>query len=252
MARTASRPTRRLLVTGAAAALSGCVALGNGQLSPGRAPALLAADSSNNSSDSGSGNSSQGSADSSKSSGDSSKSSADSSKSVESSNNSSAPGGSSDLNASSQNSSANSSKATGQNSSGVVAGSALLGSTLVGVGFAIYGTVRLAKSSGEEHAKTVLLYLRANGEQLRQDLALGAGPTLDDLAAAAEVRPDHRPRFLKLLQRHRRELLALADLDRLTAEGALSFLSRIGELALADPILEEDCRDWLARHPEVG
>ncbi len=189
----------------------------------------------------GSGASSRNSAESSNGTADSSRSTGDSSK----------QGGSSDVNASSRNSSEASSKSSG-NASAVVAGSALLVSSAVGLGFAIYGWARSTQRSAEERAKTSLVYLRANEFQLQQDLAFGAGPTLDDLASAAGVRRERRGEFGRLLQRNRQELLGLADARRLTPERALAFLARIGELMASHPTLRLDREAWLAAHAPGG
>lgn len=198
-------------------------------------------DSSAKSSDGSSGNSSN-------SSGQSSGASSDSTKSSDATANSSKQGGSSDLNASSKNSSADSSRNSGQ-SWGIVSGVGLLVTTVAGLGVAIYATVRIVQ---QQQAQTALRFLRANGDQLKQDLALGAGPALQDLASAAEIRTDHAERFYALLRSHRRELLELSDPDHLTAERALTFLNRIGQLADADDVLKDDAAAFRARHANEG
>ncbi len=220
-------------------------------------PAFASSNNSGNSSD-GSGNSSNNSGNSSRGSGESSRDSGNSSRSSnessQSSNNSSGPGGSSDVNASSQNSSRNSTNASAQDtqaSSGFVAASSLLLSTVATIGFAIYGTVRAAQPN-EKAAKSAMVYLKANRHQLAQDLAIGAGPVIEDLASAAEIHPSRLERFSQLLKTHRRELLDWAKADRLTPVRAARFLSRIGELTVADPVLRVDYERFLARHPELG
>lgn len=206
--------------------------------------------SSNNSSDNSSGNSDNSSGASADSSGDSANSSQNSADSSDSSRNSSGEGGSSDINASSnassRQSSDNTTRQSGQ-SSAVVSGVGLLLTTTAATGFAIYGTVMLLTPKPSTPA-VALRYLRANEDQLRQDLALGYGPTLDDLASAAEIRVEHAARFRQLLQTNRKELLDLADGELLTADRALRFLSRIGELAWADEELRRDAEDFRARH----
>jgi hypothetical protein len=198
----------------------------------------------------GSGNSSAGSGDSSAGSGNSSQGSNNSSAN---SNNSSANSNNSSQNSdgSSRTSSAESSRDSGR-ASAVVAGSALLVSTAVGIGFAIYATVRAANKPTVDQAKTAMRYLRSNLHQLQQDLALGAGPALDDLAAAAQIRSENRRQFARVLQRHRVELLTLARAEDLTPARALRFLERIGELAAADPTLRQDCDAFFAKHEAVG
>lgn len=80
-------------------------------------------------------------------------------------------------------------------------------------------------------------WFKANALQLKQDLALGAGPTLEDLAGIARIAPERRPRFFRLLQQHRRELLPPEDLTLVEAAEAMS---RVGALVLADPVLRVD------------
>jgi hypothetical protein len=201
----------------------------------------------------GSGDSSQGSGDSSQNSNDSSQGSADSSRnsgnstqnSLNNTENSSQPGGSSDPQASSRYSSDGTTRESGQGSA-IVAGAALLLSTAAGVGLAIYATVRAnRRATAEETATTAMTYLKANAHQLRQDLALGAGPTLDDLAQASGISTQNRAGFARALQRHRRELLSLAKEEGLSPERALAFLSRVGELAYAEPALRPDVERFL-------
>ncbi|MDP1828877.1 MAG: DUF3015 family protein [Archangium sp.] len=78
-------------------------------------------------------------------------------------------------------------------------------------------------------------WLRANELQLRQDLALGAGPALDDLAGLAGIAPHHRAHFGRVLQRNREALLIVSP----TAEQAVAVLSRVGDLVMADPVLSQ-------------
>lgn len=116
----------------------------------------------------------------------------------------------------------------------------------------IYRTGRAVGESRSERARNAMIYLKANQHQLRQDLALGAGPVLDDLASAAEIRREHRAHFSRLLQRNRIELLELAHAEGLTPERALRALERVGELVIADPVLHADYQSWRTKNPELG
>ncbi|MDP1825120.1 MAG: DUF3015 family protein [Archangium sp.] len=80
-------------------------------------------------------------------------------------------------------------------------------------------------------------WLLANALQLKQDLALGAGPTLEDLAGIAGIPPAHRSRFGRLLQEHRAELLSGHDV---TEQEAARVMARVGDLVMADPLLRAD------------
>ncbi len=87
-------------------------------------------------------------------------------------------------------------------------------------------------------------WLLANELQLEQDLALGAGPAIDDLAGIAAIAPSNRARFGKLLQRNRSLLLARRDV---TPRQAAAMMARVGDLVMADPILRADGELALAR-----
>lgn len=91
-----------------------------------------------------------------------------------------------------------------------------------------------------------MTYLRAQSDQLLEDLALGAGPTIDDLAGMARLRPENVARFGRLLRLHRAELVPLLAPDGLTPEGAERAFQRIGEISWADPALREDGERYLA------
>lgn len=93
-------------------------------------------------------------------------------------------------------------------------------------------------------------WLAANAHQLALDLALGAGPALEDLAGAADIPPAHQSIFGRVLRRHRDELIALCDPEALTRERALVFLERVGEIARTHPALAEDYRRFVERRRE--
>lgn len=80
-------------------------------------------------------------------------------------------------------------------------------------------------------------WLVANELQLKQDLALGWGPTLEDLAGLAGIAPGHRERFGKVLQKHRRELVVSAEVS---PDEAAQVMSRVGDLVMTDPVLRAD------------
>jgi hypothetical protein len=80
-------------------------------------------------------------------------------------------------------------------------------------------------------------WLLANELQLAQDLALGAGPTIDDLAGITGIPGEHREHFGRVLQRNRR---ALAFSHDVTPQEAAQVMSRVGDLVVADPVLVAD------------
>lgn len=190
------------------------------------------------------------------SSANSNQSSAGSSNSSQDSSNASK--GSSDSNASSKASSDNTTADTGvQRTSVVLAGSTLITTAGIGLGLTIYWLKNdlLGKkeaSMPELQAKQAQAWVNANLKQLKQDLALGAGPTVRDLASAAEIRPEHLARFAKLLQEHRADVLAPAAAGRVSLEQAAQLLQTIGTLTRNDEVLQQDAADFLVRHPELG
>lgn len=127
------------------------------------------------------------------------------------------------------------------NSGAFLAATAGLATTAGLVGLAIYAlTPKTDASVDVAAAQTALLYFRGNAHQLSQDLALGAGPAIDDLAHAAAIAPAHRVRFGKTLRQHRVELLALADPATIDLDRALALLRRIGAIVRADETLKAD------------
>lgn len=88
-------------------------------------------------------------------------------------------------------------------------------------------------------------WLTANQLQLKQDLALGAGPAIDDLAGIAGIPAEHRVHFGRLLQRNRTQLVAPPEL---TPAQAAHCLSRVGALVMDDPLLRADGEAIIASH----
>lgn len=152
--------------------------------------------------------------------------------------------------ASSDNSTKNSDSSHSQSGSGVVLSVTTVGGTVVGLGMLIWVAVKaLAVAPAPAAvAQAAQSYLRARNPQLREDLALGAGPTIEDLAAMARIRRENLRTFGLLLREHRSELLTLADASTLTPERAMSWLQRVGEIARTEPRLEEDRRAFLAAY----
>jgi hypothetical protein len=74
-------------------------------------------------------------------------------------------------------------------------------------------------------------YFKEHYVSLTQDLALGAGESVLDLASAVDVPPENVGRFGKVLRTHRAELLALANPATITPADAERLLARIDQLA---------------------
>jgi len=246
--------------------LTGCQtprAMGSGMMS--------ASDSGSGNSSAGSGDSSAGSGDSSAASGDSSAGSGDSSQSDSGSGNSgqsdsgsgkssqsdSGSGNSSQSDSGSGNSSQGSSEPTNvsgrlqssgsskgaRSESAPISSVTTVGATVGGLGVVIWRAFSVAAHAVPPPAavgQAAQAYLRSRTHQLREDLALGAGPSIEDLAAMARIRRENLRLFGQVLREHRAELLSLAQPSLLTPERALEWLGRVGQLAGAEPRLQED------------
>jgi hypothetical protein len=151
--------------------------------------------------------------------------------------------------ASSENSGSSQSRSS-EATSGPVLSATSVGVTVGGLGLVIWKVLlnTPAAPAPAEVARAAQVYLRGRTHQLREDLALGAGPTIEDLAAMARIRRENLGTFGRLLCAHRGELLALADSATLTPERALLWLERVGQLARTEPSLEEDRRAFLVAH----
>jgi hypothetical protein len=76
-------------------------------------------------------------------------------------------------------------------------------------------------------------YLGRNTIALQEDLVLGAGPTVSDLAAYLRIANEDYDWFGPILRRHRHDLLDLADEEQLTPERALAFFDTVQTLIIA-------------------
>lgn len=92
-------------------------------------------------------------------------------------------------------------------------------------------------------------YVRPNARQLRADLAAGAGPTIDDLAAMAGIKAQHLERFGRLLRTHRAELAAHLAPMQLSPDSSAALLLAIGRIGWADPVIALDAGRALAARP---
>lgn len=143
-----------------------------------------------------------------------------------------------------------------QSNNNDVASSVTVAALVVGLGIIIwqaYAAVERRRGvSPKEAGRAAQVYLRARTHQLREDLALGAGPTVEDLAAAARIRREHLGLFGRVLRANRKELLEMAEASTLTPDRALAWMERVGELARAEPLLEEERRAFLAAPSQEG
>jgi hypothetical protein len=82
-------------------------------------------------------------------------------------------------------------------------------------------------------------YMRHNAVALQQDITLGAGDTVDDLAVAFQIPDEDRNSFARLLRHHRKKLLPLTDPESLDASRVRSFVGIIHRAMLEEPALRE-------------
>ena len=124
---------------------------------------------------------------------------------------------------------------------------ACLVGTTVGVVYSVLGSQKNNQAKLKA-GRAFAIYLRRNSDQLVADLTLGAGRTVDDLAATAAISTPHAPSFGRLLRANRAEFLKLADVRRLTPERALAFLERMGALVKGDRVLVSDYEVAMAKY----
>jgi hypothetical protein len=158
-------------------------------------------------------------------------------------------------------SSENSNSRTSGNNNNPVASATVVGLTAAGLGAVFWQAAQHAMREPpppaapppqpQEIEGAAQTYLRSRAHQLREDLALGAGPTIEELASLARIRRENLGTFGRLLRTHRQELLALADARALTPQRAVEWLRRVGEIASSDPRIEEDRRAFMVAY-EAG
>lgn len=103
-----------------------------------------------------------------------------------------------------------------------------------GVAVVVWLLVKKKPAEGEatgETTKAAYLYLRDNHLQLTQDLAVGQGPVLDELASAANVSVANKAAFAKAMQANAAELIALTSPESLDEQRAVRFIERYVQIA---------------------
>lgn len=121
------------------------------------------------------------------------------------------------------------------------AGAALLTTTTaptttVAAGVAI--TVVLMMGGGGSASKET--YIRQNALALQQDMTVGAGESVTDLAAAFQVSEQNLPAFAAAVHAHRAELLPLTDVSELNTERADAFFAIVATAMNQTPALRAD------------
>ena len=77
--------------------------------------------------------------------------------------------------------------------------------------------------------KLAEIFIRDNSLHIDQDLALGEGKTINELAAAFEIKSDMRLQFGQLLKINRAALLSIATLKNLTPRRAGEFMRFVAD-----------------------
>ena len=82
--------------------------------------------------------------------------------------------------------------------------------------------------------KLAEIFIRDNSLNIDQDLALGEGKIINELAAAFEIKSDMRLQFGQLLKNNRAALLSFATLKNLTPRRAGEFMRTVATTAEID------------------
>lgn len=108
--------------------------------------------------------------------------------------------------------------------------------TTVAAGVAI--TVVLLLGKNDSASKEA--YIRQNAVALQQDMTLGAGESIDDLAAAFQVSEENIPAFTAAVHAQRSELLPLTDVGALDSKRADAFFAIVATTMSQTPALHQD------------
>src|SRR5690554_2969604 len=93
---------------------------------------------------------------------------------------------------------------------------------------------------GGDNSASNEAYIRQNAVALQQDVTIGAGDSIDDLAAAFQVSEENIPAFAAALHAKRGELLPLTNVGELDAKRADAFFAIIANTMNQTPALHQD------------
>ncbi|MGM0556555.1 MAG: DUF3015 family protein [Myxococcota bacterium] len=118
----------------------------------------------------------------------------------------------------------------------------LLTTTIGGITTTIGGVVLtvVLVSKDDDNKEAMKLYIQNNGIAMQQDLTMGGGETVDDLAEAFGVSESKHEAFGRALRERREALVDLADARSVDEERAGRFIEEVNAAILAD--------EQLARH----
>ena len=115
-------------------------------------------------------------------------------------------------------------------------------------GLVYFLVVKKDDSRGSARAsRAAALYLQQNALALTEELSLGRGPAVNELAAAYGVAPDNLPHFGQMLRAHRAQLLELASVENLAPERAVGFFQAVTAGMQSHPALAADLQNLIRR-----
>lgn len=120
--------------------------------------------------------------------------------------------------------------------------------TLIGGGIAL--TIVLANNNDDSSSKKE--YIRQNAVALKQDLTIGSGESVRDLAAVFKVGERDYESFARVLRERRDTLVPLTTVDRLDEERAEQFFREIARGMQGHPKLRDDLREISFVHISEG
>lgn len=90
-----------------------------------------------------------------------------------------------------------------------------------------FGTLDMARS-----------FISTNSVAIAQDITMGAGDSIEDLAQLAGIKREHIPALAKLMHRERKKLIAILTEGPLTDQDVVHFSNIITEAMRHDPVLK--------------
>ena len=96
--------------------------------------------------------------------------------------------------------------------------------------------------------KLAEIFIRDNSLNIDQDLALGEGKIINELAAAFEIKSDMRLQFGQLLKNNRAALLSFATLKNLTPRRAGEFMRTVAAKTEQDSTFKPFMQDFRKKH----
>ncbi len=128
----------------------------------------------------------------------------------------------------------------GGSSSGTASGGVVTTVTTLGAITTVGGGIALTLLISDSSSDSKEAYIRQNALALQQDLTLGGGQAVDDLAAAFRIDERNLERFGRMLRHRRDELLPLTDIERLDERRADRFFGLIANGMQQDPRLRRE------------